>query len=81
MNHMTGQELLAANGNRWAVKCYRDGNRRMFVRTVYVRASDVLAAERIARSVSKCRCVDARIWNPMTDRSCFRYVAVSGETL
>lgn len=72
---MTGQELLKANGNRWEVKCYRDGNRRRLDRTVYVRALDVLGAERIARSVSKCRCVDARIWNPLTDRRCYRYVA------
>lgn len=65
---MTGAELLAANGGRWKVRCYSDGNRRRLVRTVYVKALDVLTAECKAREQSGCRIVDARIWDPRYDR-------------
>ena len=71
---MTTTELLAATGNIWKVHCYRDGNRRRFDCTVYVRASDVLRAENEARDQTGCRCVDAKPWDPRKDRSVDNYV-------
>lgn len=71
---MTKTELLKATGNVWRVDCWHDGNRRRIVQTLFIRASDVLRAEEVARQRSGRRCVDARPWNPKTDRSVFGYV-------
>jgi len=71
---MTKMELLKATGNIWRVDCWHDGNRRRKVQTLFVRASDVLRAEEVGRKESGRRCVDARPWNPGTDRSVFGYV-------
>jgi hypothetical protein len=78
--HMTKTELLKATGNIWRVDCWHDGNRRRLVQTLYIRASDVLRAEEVGRRQSGRRCVDARPWNPATDRKVFGYVReVAGE--
>jgi hypothetical protein len=74
---MTKAELLAATNNVWEVKCYRDGNRRRRHSTQYVRASDVLRAEAIARQISGCKCVDASPWDPSKDRTVYRYVVTT----
>jgi hypothetical protein len=71
---MTKTELLKATGNIWRVDCWHDGNRRRIVQTLYIRASDVLAAEEVGRRQSGRRCVDAVPWNPKTDRKVFGYV-------
>lgn len=71
---MTKAELLKATGNIWRVDCWHDGNRRRIVQTLYIRASDVLAAEEVGRRESGRRCVDATPWNPKTDRKVFGYV-------
>lgn len=71
---MTATELLRATGNIWRVDCWHDGNRRRVVQTLYVRASDVLRAEAIGKQQSGRRCVDARPWNPATDRAVRDYV-------
>lgn len=74
MNPMTERELLTANGNRWRVACWRDGNRRTCDRILYVTALTRDVATRIARKVSGRRTCDAVPWNPMTDLACFGYV-------
>jgi hypothetical protein len=71
---MTKTELLKATGNIWRVDCWHDGNRRRIVQTLYIRASDVLAAEEVGRRESGRRCVDAVPWNPKTDRKVFGYI-------
>ncbi len=71
---MTSSELLKATGNIWRVDCWHDGNRRRIVQTLYVRAADVLSAELVGHRESGRRCVDARPWNPETDRKAFGYV-------
>ena len=72
--NVTKAELLKATGNIWRVVCWHDGNRRRIVQTLYIRASDVLAAEEVGRRESGRRCVDAAPWNPKTDRRVFGYV-------
>ena len=72
--NVTKAELLKATGNIWRVDCWHDGNRRRIVQTLYIRASDVLAAEEVGRRESGRRCVDAAPWNPKTDRRVFGYV-------
>lgn len=72
---MTGAELLQATGNIWRVVCWSDGNRRRRTRVVFCRCADVLRAEEIGRRQSGVRCVDARPWNPETDRSVFGWVS------
>lgn len=71
---MRPSDLLAATGNVWEVRCYRDGNRRQLQSVRYIRAGGILTAENIARQVSHCRIVDARPWNPLTDRSVHGFV-------
>jgi len=71
---MTAKELLEATGNIWRVDCWHDGNRRRIVQTLYIRASDVLKAEEVGKRESGRRCVDARPWNPGTDRKVFGYI-------
>lgn len=71
---MTPSNLLRANGNRWQVTCWDGGNRRRMVRTVYAHAADAETAKRIGRRVSGRRCVDARPWDPRTDRSVLGFV-------
>jgi hypothetical protein len=71
---MTKTELLKATGNVWRVDCWDGGNRRRIIQTFYIRASDVLRAEEVGRKQSGRRCVDARPWNPATDRQVFGYV-------
>lgn len=67
---MTSRELLTATGNVWEVKCFRDGNRRRFQQTCYIRASNILLAELAAKRQSGCRVADARPWNPRKE-ACF----------
>jgi hypothetical protein len=67
-------EILRSTGNIWRVDCWHDGNRRKIVQTLYIRASDVLRAEEIGRKESGRRCVDARPWNPETDRKCWGWI-------
>ena len=67
-------ELLLATGNIWRVDCWQDGNRRRKVQIVFVRCSDLLRAEELGRRISGRRCVDARPWNPETDRSVFGWI-------
>jgi hypothetical protein len=71
---MTGKELLSATGNIWRVDCWHDGNRRRVVQTLFVRATDVLRAEEIGKKESGRRCVDARPWNPATDRTVYGWI-------
>lgn len=74
---MTENELLEANGGRWTVYCYRDGNRRRLLRTIQVRADTRMLAERIARRVSHCKCVSASAWNPLADPTLWNYIRQS----
>ena len=75
---MTKTELLAATGNVWRVDCWDSGNRRKLLQTLYIRASDILRVEEIARQRSGRRCVDARPWNPGTDRKVFGWIREVG---
>lgn len=74
MESMTDSELLQATGSAWSVICWGDGNRRKCVRMVFCRAASKSVAEAIARRISRRRCVDARPWNPETDRSVYGWV-------
>lgn len=66
--------LLSANGHRWEVLCFADGNRRKVARIVYVQAIDLETAERIGQRVSGRRCCRAIPWNPRNDSACYGYV-------
>jgi len=67
---MTPSELLAATGNVWQVRCYKDGNKRICLGDKFVRAENREQAIRIAKEV--CRgakhCV-AWPWDPAKDLS------------
>lgn len=67
-------EILRATGNIWRVDCYESGNRRRILQTIYVRTDCILKAEEIGRRRSGRRCVDARPWNPETDRKCWGWI-------
>jgi len=71
---MTSKELLAATGNVWKVKCFRDGNRRRFQQTCYVRAGDIIKAEQAARRQSCCPVADARPWDPRQESVFGRFI-------
>lgn len=71
---MTSKELLAATGNIWKVRCWKDGNRRRLVSILYIRSECILRAEETGRRRSGCKCVDVVPWNP-TREACFgRYI-------
>jgi len=74
---MTGKELLAATGSVFEVRCWDGGNRRRIVQTLYIRAADVLRAEAIGKQKSGRTCVDARPWNPATDRSVYGWIQLA----
>lgn len=76
---MTKQQLLAATGNIWIARCYRDGNRRRFQQFCYVRAVDVIRAEESAKRESGCKVVDVKPWDPRTE-SVFGRMIVSSES-
>ena len=72
---MTREELLEANGNRWQVKCWQDGNCKRFIGSVFVRANDAEQAKRIARQVqSGTRYCVAWPWDPRKDMTVTGFV-------
>lgn len=72
---MSPAQLLAANGNRWQVKCWQDGNCKRFIGSVFVRATIAEQARGIAKQVkpSAKYCV-AWPWDPRKDLSVSGFV-------
>ena len=72
------QALLAANGNRWRVKCWQDGNHKRYLGAVFVRAQSATQAKRIAKAVkSQARFCVATVWDPRTDLSVQKFVLLN----
>lgn len=76
---MNTSELLTATGHIWRVSCYRDQNRRRLDHDVYVRAADILAAERAARAESGRKTVAARPWDPRRESVYGEYIRDVGD--
>lgn len=74
---MTQAELLQATAGVWRAKCYRDGNRRQFVRLVFCRAVDRVRAQAVAAKVSGCRVVDVVAWDPRRESVFGRWLALA----
>jgi hypothetical protein len=72
------QALLAANGNRWRVKCWQDGNHKRYLGAVFVRAQSATQAKRIAKAVkSQARFCVATVWDPRNDLSVQKFVVLN----
>lgn len=68
------KDLLRANGNRWKVLCWKDGNRSKLKDKIYVQCPTRSEAEQIASKRSGCRTCYAFPWNPLDEPDLAPYI-------